>query len=155
VTETITTVFSGLPIPIGVRLNEIMVPPSPSSNKNAAANNKDQWIELYNPGLSPQDISGWMLASHSSKGQVQRLPANTVLDPGKYLLVYPSPDGIVLADKNDLVLLFDQTARLVDVAPISSARAGGNYSRDPAGEWHTDWKASPGAPNSPPSKTTR
>jgi hypothetical protein len=124
-------------------------------NKDGATNKKDQWIELYNAGSTAQDISGWILASRGSKGEVERLPAGTVLGPGKYLLLYRSGTGFVLEDKNELVLLFDQTARLVDVAPIPIAKPDVSFSRDAAGQWHTDWKASPGEPNPPPTKTPR
>ncbi len=155
-TSIITTAFAELPVPAGVRLNEIMaLPQRVDWNKDGAANNKDQWVELYNAGATAQDISGWLLTSRGSKGHVDRFPAGTIVPAGKYLLLYRSETEIVLEDKNELVLLFDQTGRLIDVAPVPAAKADASYSRDPAGEWHTGWKSSPGEPNSPPAKTPR
>ncbi len=152
-TGTITTAFVAPAVPIAVRLNEVMaLPQSLDSNKNPAAINKGSWIELYNAGTTPQDISGWMLASRGSKGQVYRLPANSVLAPGQYMVVYPSGDGIVLQDNNELILLFDRTARLVDAVEIFATRSDASYSRGVHGEWHADSRASPGEPNPPPAK---
>ncbi len=152
----IVTVTSTITTPFGVRLNEVMpLPKTVDWNNDGALNRKDQWIELYNAGTTAQDISGWILTSRGSKGEVERLPARTILRPGEFLLLYRSETGFALEDKNELVLLFDKTARLIDVAAIPLAKPDASYSRDVAGEWHTDWKASPGEPNAPPPTPTR
>jgi Lamin Tail Domain/Bacterial Ig domain/CotH kinase protein len=57
-------------------INEIMY--SPISGKNA-----DEYLELYNRGASPVDVSGWRFTS----GIDFKIPANTVVPTNGYLVV--------------------------------------------------------------------
>ncbi len=47
------------------------------------------WVELYNPGSSPQSLDGLYLANNYTSNQVQwAFPSNTVLQPGEFKLVW-------------------------------------------------------------------
>lgn len=54
------------------------------------------WIELYNTGDTPQDLSGHFLTDNMKRPKKWSVPEGTVIGPGKYLLF--------LADKKDIQL---------------------------------------------------
>ena len=43
-------------------------------------------IELYNPTASPAAIGGWFLTDDHDKPTKYRIPANTVIPPGGYVI---------------------------------------------------------------------
>lgn len=55
---------------------------------NSAATYNQDFVELFNAGVTPADISGYSVQYASSAGtawQVVAIPANTTLPAGKYL----------------------------------------------------------------------
>ena len=57
---------------------------------NSAATYNQDFVELFNAGVTPADISGYSVQYASSAGtawQVVAIPANTTLPAGKYYLV--------------------------------------------------------------------
>ncbi len=49
-----------------------------------------EWIELYNPGTQPIDVTGWrfeVFKSEGSRSDTDGLPEGTTIDPGGFLLV--------------------------------------------------------------------
>jgi len=53
----------------------------------------DDWIELYNMGLSQVDLSGFLLSDDPSLPAKWRFPAGTTLAPGQFLLVWADNDS--------------------------------------------------------------
>lgn len=86
------------------------------------------WVELYNNGLTPVDISSWIF-SDSSSMHFFTFPPATVLAPGNYLVLcndtasfktqYPSVSNHIgqfnfgLGNKGDMLRLFDSQSMLV------------------------------------------
>ena len=67
----------------------------------------DEFVELYNPTLSPVNIAGWHLQYKSATGSTWNdraiLPANTTIGPhGFFLIANQSYDASVGALKNPL-----------------------------------------------------
>jgi len=58
-------------------INEVM--PAPS--------NAPEWVELYNPGPDPIDISGWYLDDDTVGGTQIIIPADTVIAPASLHVV--------------------------------------------------------------------
>jgi predicted extracellular nuclease len=57
---------------------------------NSGATLRHDFIEVFNNGSAPADIGGWSVQYASASGgtwQVTAIPAGTVLQPGRYLLV--------------------------------------------------------------------
>ena len=48
----------------------------------------DEFVELYNAGSAPVDISGWRLGDSSSSDNFFQFPANTVIEPGSYIVLF-------------------------------------------------------------------
>ena len=48
----------------------------------------DEFVELYNAGSAPVDISGWRLGDSSPSDTHFQFPANTVIEPGSYVVLF-------------------------------------------------------------------
>ena len=48
----------------------------------------DEFIELYNAGSAPVDISGWHLGDSSALKNYFQFPANAVIEPGSYVVLF-------------------------------------------------------------------
>ncbi|MCE2447891.1 MAG: lamin tail domain-containing protein, partial [Candidatus Latescibacteria bacterium] len=49
---------------------------------------QDEFIELYNTGSAPVDISGWRLGDSTSLENFFEFPANAVIEPGSYVVLF-------------------------------------------------------------------
>ena len=73
--------------PADPRINEFM-----ASNKSTLVDedgDRSDWIEIYNPGTTPIDLTGWHLTNQSINLVQWQFPAVT-LQPDRYLLVFAS-----------------------------------------------------------------
>lgn len=100
-----------------VIINEIHYDPSPASSWN-------EFIELYNGGAAPVDLSGWALAG----GVDYEFPSGSVIAPGGYLVVAINPSFLErsygvralgpfrgrLSNDGDRVILRDARAQEID-----------------------------------------
>ncbi len=71
-----------------VLITEIMYNP----NSNERYPNHVEWVEIYNSGEDPVDISGYYLEDED--GKTQGLPAGLALPPGRALVL--APDGMTV-----------------------------------------------------------
>ena len=94
------------------------------------------WVEIYNKGTLPVDISGWYITdddtSRLSKNKTTPLPEGTMLNPGEYLVFEQNTDFTFGLGAPDEVNLFDATGTLVEKYSWSS-HAQGVYARVPDG----------------------
>ena len=94
------------------------------------------WIEIYNKGTLPVDISGWYVTdddtSRLRKNKTTSLPEGTFLNPGEYLVFEKNTDFTFGLGAPDEVNLFDTTGTLVEKYSWSS-HAQGVYARVPDG----------------------
>ena len=103
-------------------------------NYNSAdASDSGDWVELFNPGSTPVDISGWYFEDES--GEFFGMPQNTVIAAGGYLLlvedsdqflsIFPNalnhignfgedPGGFGLSGKGERVTLKNAAGQLID-----------------------------------------
>jgi hypothetical protein len=145
---TWTPTPSPLPVPAGVRLNEIFPVrvTIDSANKNEK---RGEWIELHNAGRRAFDLSGWWLDDGDGETPPYRIPRKTVIPPRGFLVLYADVTGLVLDDSGDTVRLMRPNGQVVDKVGFGPLPPNASYSRDEQGFWHADWPPSPGAPNSP------
>ncbi|MDA7881326.1 lamin tail domain-containing protein [Akkermansiaceae bacterium] len=76
----------------GVRINEFMA--SNSSTLNDGDGNSSDWIELYNAGPGPVDLSGWTLTDTSSNLNMWEFPGGTTLAENAFLIVFASGQNV-------------------------------------------------------------
>ena len=75
-------------------------------------------IELYNPSNQPADVGSWYLSDDFNTPRKYRIPANTTIEPGGFLVVYESefnpnpndPASFGLSAEGDQVYLFSADA---------------------------------------------
>jgi lamin tail-like protein len=62
-------------------------PPDPNDPDDKGEPNKVEWVELYNAGAEPVDISGWALADED--GQTKAVRDGAVIQPGEAVVLVP------------------------------------------------------------------
>lgn len=94
------------------------------------------WIEIYNKGTLPVDISGWYVTdddtSRLDKGKTTPLPEGTILEPGGCYVFDQYVNFNFGLGAPDEVNLFDSTGTLVEKYSWSE-HAAGVYARVPDG----------------------
>ena len=106
---------------------------------NSGSTLKNDYVELFNPGTSPVDVTGWSVQYTSAAGtawQVTPLPASSVPAGGYYLVQesqgaggtqnLPTPDAtgtIAMSGTDGKVALANTTAALSGACPTSTASA--------------------------------
>lgn len=73
---------------LNVRITEFMAGNSTTIRDDDG--DYSDWIELYNAGTQPVDLSGWYLTDNAGNLTKWRLPTGLSLAPGDYLLVWAS-----------------------------------------------------------------
>jgi len=144
--------ISGPAIPDTVMINEFLASPRAVDwDGNGVADYTDEWIELYNPGLTPVDLKGWQLDDGPDGSKPYLIPAGIIYARG-FLVFYRTQTWLALNDSNDWVRLFRPDGTLSD-AFYYNRRSG--YDRswcrtvDGAGVWVSDWPVTMGGPNHP------
>ncbi|MFT3926632.1 MAG: lamin tail domain-containing protein [Myxococcales bacterium] len=104
------------------------------------------WIELYNAGDRPVDVSGWVLKDNDDS-HAYALPQGSVLAPDAYLSVDESALGFGLGGA-DSARLYDATGDEVD-SYSWTAHAGVTYARCPngAGDFRNATSSTKSGPN--------
>ncbi len=74
-----------------VVINELMA--SNSTTMQDPNGEYDDWIELYNNSNQPKDISGFFLTDNPTNLDKWEFPANTVIPPGGYFIVWADEDS--------------------------------------------------------------
>lgn len=89
-----------------IRINEIF--PNPKAKSDAG-----EFIELYNFGAAPADISGWILRDATKTGKYV-FPAGTLLAEAGYLSVTDQSFKLALNNSSETISLFDDADMLID-----------------------------------------
>jgi hypothetical protein len=118
--------------------------PDPASPAQDA---KDEFIELYNPGSSTADATGYVLQTGSNWRYKYTLP-QTVLEPHAYLALTSGNTKLTLSNSGTGVRLLDPAGNVVDeVASYGKAKTGQSWMLDEAGNWAWTLTPTPGAAN--------
>jgi hypothetical protein len=139
------------PASSSVRLNELLpLPGGTDWDRDGAADELDEWVELYNAGTAPVDLSGWLLDDAEDGSAAYQIPAGVVLEPGAFLVLYRQKTGIILDDGGDTVRLLDPPGQVVDWVTFREVGADASYNRSDSRSWYISPLPSPGAPNASP-----
>ncbi len=127
-------------------INEILADPSTDEAEN-------EFIELYNYGDSPIDVTGWQLDDNDLEDNdfysFQNPDIDYLLDPGAFLTLFRSETDIVLNNDEDSVFLFDDEGEEIDFYVFDSTATERSWGRDPNNdeEWMLFPTPSPGEEN--------
>lgn len=160
-----------------VVINEVMAD-NGGSYPNAAGEAMD-WLELYNPGATPVDLTGWRITDtvEDEWSKWKEIPAGTTVPAGGYLLLwghnkdFPTPDdkkgfcGVTngevhvklgLSSKGETITLAASEAdynatNFADQVTFGAQFADVSYGRDPddTAKWLFFTNVTPGAANGP------
>jgi hypothetical protein len=130
-TNTSTGTVTNSPTPTGflsILINEV-------AWAGTAASTSDEWIELYNPGTNPVNLTGWILKGADG---TPNIALTGTIAAGNYFLLERTDDNTVsdiaadqifsgdVGNTNESLQLWDPSNRLIDTANSN----GGNW---PAG----------------------
>jgi hypothetical protein len=144
--------------PDGVSLNEYMPDPASDWNGDGAADQDDEYIELYNANDFDVDLSGWRLddmddglRASPDGSPPYTLPAGAAIPARGFLLLFRSQTGIVLNNDGDWVRLLRPDGVVVEATEYSSSRDDQAASKvvDGGSEWTRSYPPSPGSSNTP------
>ena len=126
-----------------VYINEIMA-------ENRSYPNGDKqlcpWIELYNGGKKPADLSAWTL-SDGSRSFV--FPEGSTLDAGAFLVLSCGKDSLPLSLSDGGTLeLCDSQGKLADAFAFPALECDQSLARQTDGSYELSFEASPGYENS-------
>jgi hypothetical protein len=115
----------------------------------------DDWVEIYNRGTTAFDLSGCYLSDQRGKNTKWKFPANTILQPNNYLVIYEDALGFGFSSEGDDVIMLsaaDSTTGLdfFDFGPQQPDHSEGRYP-DGVGNWCYFNSPTKGVANSNPS----
>lgn len=116
------------------------------------------WIELYNGGDEPVDLSGMYLTDNLRRPRRFRIPDGVVLGPGEFLVIWADSSldqtgihtGFALkGDGEELGLFASDGQTLIDSVVFGKQRPDVSYGRYPDGSpnWEYLIQPTPGKPN--------
>lgn len=119
-------------------------------------NYPDSWVELYNDGNSPIDLSAYSIGIKKNAEKAYPLPTNTMLRGGEYLVVMCDKESTGLhtsfrleSDQDGRVILFRDGVGIDTVAHPAQPAPDIAYGFDPTTKkWGYELKATPGEANS-------
>ncbi len=101
----------------------------------------DDWIELYNNGLIPVDLSQYILTDNPANLDKYRIPEGTIMEPKSYLIIWADEDGkqsglhsnFKLSSSGEELMLLDRNGYLVDKLSYNAINDDISYARRPNG----------------------
>ena len=120
-------------------INEFM-----ASNNTAVADQNgefDDWIEIYNKGITSVDISNYRLTDDASDFSLFSFPSGTVINPNQYLVVWADRDtsqsgyhaDFKLSSGGETILLADSYLVIVDSITYGAQVSDTSFGRLPNG----------------------
>ncbi len=151
ITRTPTKVPYRTPTPVPrLVLNEFVPRAGQDWNNDGKIDVFDEYIEIYNAGVTTINLSGWELDDEADQGsEPYRLPGRS-LKPGEHAVYYASVTGISLSDGGDTVRLLKPNGDVSDAYTYGVVKyANQTWCRQPDGyiRWNDSCAPSPGLPN--------
>jgi len=120
----------------------------------SAGGGVDDWIELFNRGASPVDISGWHISDDRGNPMKWAFPVGTILAAGDFVVVDELTLGFSWSSTGVEVALLTAADGLTgmdyyDMGPQQPDISEGRYP-DGQAYWHFFVDVTPGGPNSVP-----
>lgn len=120
-------------------INEIMA--SNSITQADEAGEFDDWIELYNRGTDPVDISAYHITDETFDLSKFDIPNGTIMPPNSYLILWADEDGIQgnlhcnfkLSSTGESLMLLNGNYEVLDEVNFSTQTLDMGYARIPNG----------------------
>ncbi len=122
-----------------IYINELL--PNPDGSDDA------EWIELFNAGSEKIDLTDWKLDDDEGGSRPYKIPENTSINPGEYLIFKKEKTKLALNNTYDAVRLFDPTGDIIFEISYDEVPEGASYARTENGSWKWTTALTPGAKN--------
>ena len=144
--------------PVVLYINEFMADNDTFIEDPDEAGAYEDWIELYNPGTEPVDLSGMYMTDDLTDPVQWQFPAGMTIDAGGYLVVWADNDTDqgdahasfkLSADGETIALYNTDGATLIDSIEFGVQTTDVSYGRYPDGteSWGSMATPTPGAAN--------
>ncbi len=105
--------IAGQSAPEPLKINEVLPAPHDQDwDSNGMADEKDEWLELFNPTSQPVGLGGWQLQDSSRKNYV--IPLETIIPPNGFVIFYHAELGFALNNDQDTVTLTHLNGTIID-----------------------------------------
>lgn len=109
----------------------------------------NEWVELINTGAETINLSGWQIDDEPENSASQAVPAGTLIEPSKYLIIELNRN--ILNNEGDQLRLLWPDNQIVHAISFKSAKQGFSSSRFENGSWLWTNNPTPGQENKKPS----
>ena len=124
-----------------IRINELLPNPAPPQTDD-----KDEFIELYNPNNEALDLAGYKLQSGNSFSYSHTFDSESI-EPLSYLVLYVDDSGLLLANSGGKARLINPAGQIVnETNPYEDADDGDAWMFD-GSAWQWTTTPTPGAQN--------
>ncbi len=127
--------------PDTLRINELL--PNPAS---PATDTRDEFVEIYNDGEEPVDLSGFTIQTGQTFTYSYTIPDGT-LEPHDYKIFTSAVTTLSLANSGGRARLLDPSGQTIDEVPVYDEAAEGQAWALVSGQWHWTTTPTPGAAN--------
>lgn len=133
--------------PIYSLINEVM--PAPEGKDT-----EGEWVELFNDNSFGIDLSNWYLDDAEGKSTPYRIPEDTIILPGSYLVFSEPGLGLSFKNSEDVVRLLDPNKNVNQEVLYFGAQENWSYARQSYNTYEWTSLFTPGGPNDfpPPPK---
>ncbi|HLD20331.1 MAG TPA: lamin tail domain-containing protein [Patescibacteria group bacterium] len=114
---------------------------------NPTGNDKNEWIEIYNPTSTTVDITNWAVGKEEDGRNVYVISDQTTIAPGTYLIIPRILSKITLTNTDDTVYFFDAKKNIADKITYSESEEGASFARDADDIWLWTYTPTPGEAN--------
>jgi len=146
--------------PAVLYINEVMADNDTTVEDPDEAGAFEDWIELYNPGVDPIDLSGMYLTDDTSDPLQWQIPDGMTIDAGGHLVLWADNDtdqggahaSFKLSSDGETIALYDiDGTTLIDSIEYGAQTTDVSYGRYPDGAdlWGSMTTPTPGAANAP------
>lgn len=122
------------PVSDGLFINEFMPQPAQDWNADGTADERDEWVEIYNANPFRVDLSGWLLDDVVNGGSSPyRIPQGTKIKRRGHLILHRAETGLALNNSNEDIRLVRSDGSLADTISYKSSDPDVAWSRNPDG----------------------
>lgn len=125
-----------------IQITELL--PNPASPQT---DDKDEYIELYNPNSRIVNLNGYILRVGKTKTKDFKLSSSNIIEANSYLLLYSADIGFSLSNSGSQVLLIDPEGKQLGGLIDYSTAKDGLVWQLVDGLWQWSSHQTPGQPN--------
>ncbi|MBU1146425.1 lamin tail domain-containing protein [Patescibacteria group bacterium] len=120
-------------------INEVL--PNPEGSDEA------EWIEIKNIDLEPIDLSGWKLDDDEGGSRPYKIPDNTIINPGQFLIFKKSETKLAFNNTFDAARLLDPDGEIIFETSYDEVPEGASWARSDDGNFKWTTHLTPGEEN--------